>query len=53
MRLINALLWQVAFILLLVYLGLDSFAWFAGGMVAMFWFIVAILAKEVSNEQRR
>ena len=53
MRMINALLWQIAFILLLVYAGFDAFAWFAGGMVAMFWFIVVILAKEVSNEQRR
>ena len=53
MRMINALLWQIAFILLLVYTGLDPLAWFAGGMAAMFWFIVVILAKEVSNEQRR
>ncbi len=58
MRTINALLcqaaatllWQVAFILLLVCLDLDPFAWFVGGMAAMFWFIVVILAKGVSNE---
>ncbi len=53
MEAISTLIWQVAFILLLVYLGLDSFAWFAGGMVAMFWFIVVILVKGVDNEQRR
>ena len=52
MRMLNALLWQIAFILLLVYAGFDAFAWFAGGMMAMFWFIVVILAKDIHNEQR-
>jgi hypothetical protein len=52
MRMLNTLLWQIAFILLLVYAGFDAFAWFAGGTVAMFWFIVVILAKEQQNEQR-
>ena len=50
MRMINALLWQITFILLLVYAGFAAFAWFVGGMMAMFWFIIAILAKEASNE---
>mgnify|MGYP001087480646 CR=1 FL=1 len=52
MRMLNALLWQIAFMLLLVYAGFDAFAWFAGGMMAMFWFIVIILAKDIHNEQR-
>jgi len=43
--LINALLWQITFVLLLVYAGFDAFAWFVGGMMAMFWFIVYIIAQ--------
>ena len=53
MAAINALLWQVALILTLVYLGLDAFAWFVGGMVFMFWIVVVTIAKGVKDEQRR
>ena len=53
MRAINALLWQVAAILLLIIAGLEPLAWFVGGIVFMFWFGVIVLAKEISNEQRR
>ena len=53
MRAINALLWQVAAILLLIIAGLEPLAWFVGGIVFMFWFGVIVLAKEIHNEQRR
>ena len=49
MRAINALLWQVAVILLLIVAGLEPLAWFVGGLVFMFWFGVAILAKGVRD----
>ena len=53
MRAINALLWQVAVILLLVVADLEPLAWFVGGIVFMFWFGVIVLAREIHNEQRR
>ena len=53
MRAINALLWQVAVILLLIIADLEPLAWFVGGIVFMFWFGVIVLAKEIHNEQRR
>lgn len=53
MAAINAMLWQLALILALVYMGLDAFAWFVGGMVFMFWIVVVTLAKGIQNEQRR
>ena len=53
MRAINALLWQVAVILLLIIADLEPLAWFVGGIVFMFWISVIVLAKEIHNEQRR
>jgi hypothetical protein len=53
MAAINALLWQVALMLTLVYLGLDAFAWFIGGMMLMFWIVIVVIAKGVKDEQRR
>ena len=53
MRATNALLWQVAVILLLIIADLEPLAWFVGGIVFMFWFGVIVLAKEIHNEQRR
>ena len=52
MSAINAALWHAAIILLFVLCGLDSFAWFLGGMSFMFWLVVVTLAmREVRDEQ--
>ncbi len=51
MAAINTLIWQVAFILLLVKVGLDSSAWFVGGMATMLWLIVAVFRLARMEEQ--
>ena len=48
-KLLSALMWQTAFILLLVLCGLPSLAWFVGGMALMFWCIVWVLAQKVGE----
>ena len=52
MRILSAILWQIALVLLFAVCGLDAFAWFLGGMAFMFWIIVITLGlKEAQNEQ--
>ena len=42
---IITMMYHIAFILALVVLGFDAGAWFAGGMMLMFWLVVVVLAK--------
>ncbi len=52
MAAISTALRHAVIILLFVLCGLDSFAWFLGGMSFMFWLVVITLAtKEIRDEQ--
>mgnify|MGYP001096260461 FL=1 len=52
MMTISTLFWQIMFILLFIDAGLEPLAWFAGGIVFMFWVDEIVSAKEIHNEQR-
>jgi len=50
MRALNALLWQVALVLLLMYAGLTTIATLATGCFLGFWFCVIQLALMLGEE---
>ena len=56
MAIVRALLWQIAFILILVCLQFTTAATFTLGVTAGYWFClinIALLLRRISDEQRR
>ena len=56
MAIVRALLWQTAFILILVCLHLTTAVTFTLGVTAGYWFCIisiALLMRRISDEQRR